>query len=223
MESTLIQPRSWELQGETTASSRKENELLEVDLDVDRVGVSAPVSTVESTLSLEELIKVPIGSVSQLETNPRPGLRRSRSQSRASRSRREAPGRSVHGEEREGPGRDLRGRVHEADAQRGQEEGRAGRQEARARRAVPPHLRGSRPSLQRGLHARRGGQVAERHELRARAGDGGSAAHKREHGVAEGARGDLQQRRARAEGQQREGQGGEGARATRRRDERAAG
>ena len=63
MESTLIQPRSWELQGETTASSRKENELLEVDLDVDRVGVSAPVSTVESTLSLEELIKVLLPSL----------------------------------------------------------------------------------------------------------------------------------------------------------------
>lgn len=58
LEQTLIQPRSWELQGETTASTRDENGLLEVDLDVDRIGVSAPVSTVESTLSLEELIKV---------------------------------------------------------------------------------------------------------------------------------------------------------------------
>lgn len=68
MESTLIQPRSWELQGETTASSRKENELLEVDLDVDRVGVSAPISTVESTLSLEELIKVFLCVFYQTET-----------------------------------------------------------------------------------------------------------------------------------------------------------
>lgn len=58
LEQTLVQPRSWELQGETTASTREENGLLEVDLDVDRIGVSAPVSTVESTLSLEEMIKV---------------------------------------------------------------------------------------------------------------------------------------------------------------------
>ena len=149
MESTLVQPRSWELQGETTASSRKENELLEVDLDVDRVGVSAPVSTVESTLSLEELIKVLVRFSSQVETNPRPGLRRSRSQSRASRNRREAACGSVDGEERERPGGDLRGRVHEADAQRGQEERRAGRQETRAGRAVPSHLRGAGSSLQR--------------------------------------------------------------------------
>ena len=46
------------MQGETTAASRGENELLGVDLDVDRVGVTAPVSTVESTLSLEDMIKV---------------------------------------------------------------------------------------------------------------------------------------------------------------------
>lgn len=58
LEQTLIQPRSWELQGETTATTREENGLLEVDLDVDRIGVSAPVSTVESTLSLEDMIKV---------------------------------------------------------------------------------------------------------------------------------------------------------------------
>lgn len=44
--------------GEATASKRGENEILEVDLDVDRIGATAPVSTVESTLSLEELIKV---------------------------------------------------------------------------------------------------------------------------------------------------------------------
>ncbi len=44
--------------GEATASKRGENELLEVDLDVDRIGATAPVSTVESTLSLEDLIKV---------------------------------------------------------------------------------------------------------------------------------------------------------------------
>ena len=31
--------------------------MLGVDLDVDRVGVTAPVSTVESTLSLEDMIK----------------------------------------------------------------------------------------------------------------------------------------------------------------------
>ena len=53
-----MKPRSWELNGEATAAVRNENELLEVDLDVDRIGVSAPVSTVESTLSLEDLIKV---------------------------------------------------------------------------------------------------------------------------------------------------------------------
>lgn len=58
LEQTLVQPRSWELQGETTGASREENGLLEVDLDVDRIGVSAPVSTVESTLSLEDMIKV---------------------------------------------------------------------------------------------------------------------------------------------------------------------
>lgn len=58
LEQTLVQPRSWELQGETTASTREENGLLEVDLDVDRIGVSVPVSTVESTLSLEDMIKV---------------------------------------------------------------------------------------------------------------------------------------------------------------------
>lgn len=60
LEQTLVQPRSWELQGETTGASREENGLLEVDLDVDRIGVSAPVSTVESTLSLEDMIKVEI-------------------------------------------------------------------------------------------------------------------------------------------------------------------
>lgn len=60
LEQTLVQPRSWELQGETTAASRGENELLGVDLDVDRVGVTAPVSTVESTLSLEDMIKVAV-------------------------------------------------------------------------------------------------------------------------------------------------------------------
>ena len=64
LEQTLIQPRSWELQGETTASTRDENGLLEVDLDVDRIGVSAPVSTVESTLSLEDMIKVRSDSMS---------------------------------------------------------------------------------------------------------------------------------------------------------------
>ena len=58
LEQSLIQPRSWELQGESTAAARAENGLLEVDLDVDRIGVSAPVSTVESTLSLEDMIKV---------------------------------------------------------------------------------------------------------------------------------------------------------------------
>ena len=222
MESTLVQPRSWELQGETTASSRKENELLEIDLDVDRVGVSAPVSTVESTLSLEELIKVLVRISSHVETNPRPGLRRSRSQSRASRNRREAACRSVDGEERERPGGDLRGRVHEADAQRGQEERRAGRQETRAGRAVPPHLRGAGSSLQRRLHARSGGEIAERYELGSGIGDGGGLADEREQRVAESARGDLQQRCARAEGKQREGEGGERARATRRRGEKSA-
>ena len=58
LEDTLLKPRSWELMGEATASKRGENEILEVDLDVDRIGATAPVSTVESTLSLEELIKV---------------------------------------------------------------------------------------------------------------------------------------------------------------------
>ena len=58
LEQSLIQPRSWDLQGESTAAARAENGLLEVDLDVDRIGVSAPVSTVESTLSLEDMIKV---------------------------------------------------------------------------------------------------------------------------------------------------------------------
>ena len=64
LEQTLVQPRSWELQGETTGASREENGLLEVDLDVDRIGVSAPVSTVESTLSLEDMIKVILTDVS---------------------------------------------------------------------------------------------------------------------------------------------------------------
>ena len=59
LEDSLLKPRSWELMGEATADRRGENELLEVDLDVDRVGASAPVSTVESTLSLEDMIKVP--------------------------------------------------------------------------------------------------------------------------------------------------------------------
>ena len=222
MESTLVQPRSWELQGETTASSRKENELLEIDLDVDRVGVSAPVSTVESTLSLEELIKVLARLASHVETNPRPGFRRSRSQSRASRNRREAPCGSFDGKERERPRGDLRGRVHEADAQRGQEERRAGRQETRAGRAVPPHLRGAGSSLQRWFHARSGGEIAERYELGPGLGDGGGLADEREQRVAESARGDLQQRCARAEGKQREGEGGERARATRRRGEKSA-
>ncbi|KAK8819940.1 hypothetical protein WA538_002041 [Blastocystis sp. DL] len=57
LEDSLLQPRSWELMGEATADRRGENELLEVDLDVDRVGATAPVSTVESTLSLEDMIK----------------------------------------------------------------------------------------------------------------------------------------------------------------------
>lgn len=65
LEDSLLQPRSWELMGEATADRRGENELLEVDLDVDRVGATAPVSTVESTLSLEDMIKVRLRSHSE--------------------------------------------------------------------------------------------------------------------------------------------------------------
>lgn len=65
LEDSLLQPRSWELMGEATADRRGENELLEVDLDVDRVGATAPVSTVESTLSLEDMIKVRLQSHSE--------------------------------------------------------------------------------------------------------------------------------------------------------------
>ena len=65
LEDSLLQPRSWELMGEATADRRGENELLEVDLDVDRVGATAPVSTVESTLSLEDMIKVRLLSHSE--------------------------------------------------------------------------------------------------------------------------------------------------------------
>ena len=76
LEQTLIQPRSWELQGETTATTREENGLLEVDLDVDRIGISVPVSTVESTLSLEDMIKVSIVKEEYpLETHSRSSIR----------------------------------------------------------------------------------------------------------------------------------------------------
>ena len=157
LEDSLLQPRSWELMGEATADRRGENELLEVDLDVDRVGATAPVSG-------------------------------------AAREGEEASGGGIDGEECEGSRRDLRGRVHAAGAQLRQEEGGAGRQEGvpslspsvveGAAAALHQAVRGARPTLQRPLHARGGGEDAGGGLDGAGSGDGGGAADQRVEGDA---------------------------------------
>lgn len=56
MESSAIDVKPWQLQGEVTAVSRPENSLLQEDLDFDHTTRQAPIITEETTKTLEELI-----------------------------------------------------------------------------------------------------------------------------------------------------------------------
>ncbi|RCV36385.1 hypothetical protein SETIT_7G314400v2 [Setaria italica] len=57
MEKANLEPSTWTMQGEVTASSRPKNSALEVDLDFEHNVRPAPVITEEVTASLEEMIK----------------------------------------------------------------------------------------------------------------------------------------------------------------------
>jgi len=57
MEKANLEPGTWTMQGEVTASSRPKNSALEVDLDFEHNVRPAPVITEEITASLEEMIK----------------------------------------------------------------------------------------------------------------------------------------------------------------------
>lgn len=57
MEKANLEPTTWTMQGEVTASSRPKNSALEVDLDFEHNVRPAPVITEEVTASLEEMIK----------------------------------------------------------------------------------------------------------------------------------------------------------------------
>ncbi|KAL6641936.1 hypothetical protein ACP70R_020117 [Stipagrostis hirtigluma subsp. patula] len=57
MEKAILEPNTWTMQGEITASSRPKNSALEVDLDFEHNVRPAPVITEEVTASLEEMIK----------------------------------------------------------------------------------------------------------------------------------------------------------------------
>ncbi|XP_073143341.1 M phase phosphoprotein 10 [Henckelia pumila] len=57
MEKSNLEPRTWTMQGEITASKRPKNSALEVDLDFEHNVRPAPVITEEFTASLEEMIQ----------------------------------------------------------------------------------------------------------------------------------------------------------------------
>ncbi|RLN03078.1 U3 small nucleolar ribonucleoprotein MPP10-like [Panicum miliaceum] len=57
MEKANLEPGTWTMHGEVTASSRPKNSALEVDLDFEHNVRPAPVITEEITASLEEMIK----------------------------------------------------------------------------------------------------------------------------------------------------------------------
>ncbi|XP_057786838.1 M phase phosphoprotein 10 isoform X2 [Salvia miltiorrhiza] len=56
MERANLEPKTWTMQGEVTAAKRPKNSALEVDMDFDQNVRPPPVTTVEDTASLEELI-----------------------------------------------------------------------------------------------------------------------------------------------------------------------
>ncbi|KAK1320313.1 hypothetical protein QJS10_CPA03g00359 [Acorus calamus] len=57
LEKANLEPKSWTMQGEVTASKRPKNSALEVDLDFEHNARPPPVITEEVTASLEDLIK----------------------------------------------------------------------------------------------------------------------------------------------------------------------
>ncbi|TVU50756.1 hypothetical protein EJB05_02145 [Eragrostis curvula] len=57
MEKAILEPNTWTMQGEVTASKRPKNSALEVDLDFEHNVRPAPVITEEVTASLEDMIK----------------------------------------------------------------------------------------------------------------------------------------------------------------------
>ncbi|KAI5683382.1 hypothetical protein M9H77_04610 [Catharanthus roseus] len=57
MEKANLEPKTWTMQGEVTATKRPKNSALEVDLDFEHNARPAPVITEEVTASLEELIQ----------------------------------------------------------------------------------------------------------------------------------------------------------------------
>jgi len=57
IEDEALQPKSWQLSGETSAHSRPENALLEEHLMFDHLIRQAPLVTTETTLKLEDIIK----------------------------------------------------------------------------------------------------------------------------------------------------------------------
>ncbi|KAK3139272.1 hypothetical protein QOZ80_5AG0380520 [Eleusine coracana subsp. coracana] len=57
MEKAVLEPSTWTMQGEVTASRRPKNSALEVDLDFEHNVRPAPIITEEVTASLEEMIK----------------------------------------------------------------------------------------------------------------------------------------------------------------------
>ncbi|XP_047950303.1 U3 small nucleolar ribonucleoprotein protein MPP10-like isoform X1 [Salvia hispanica] len=56
MERANLEPKTWTMQGEVNAAKRPKNSALEVDMDFDQNVRPPPVTTVENTASLEELI-----------------------------------------------------------------------------------------------------------------------------------------------------------------------
>ncbi|XP_041998623.1 U3 small nucleolar ribonucleoprotein protein MPP10-like isoform X1 [Salvia splendens] len=56
MERANMEPKTWAMQGEVSAAKRPKNSALEVDMDFDQNVRPPPVTTVEDTASLEELI-----------------------------------------------------------------------------------------------------------------------------------------------------------------------
>ncbi|XP_073039813.1 M phase phosphoprotein 10-like [Primulina eburnea] len=57
MEKANLEPKTWTMQGEITASKRPKNSALEVDLDFEHNVRPAPVITEEFTASIEEMIQ----------------------------------------------------------------------------------------------------------------------------------------------------------------------
>uniref|UniRef100_A0A7N0VN40 U3 small nucleolar ribonucleoprotein protein MPP10 n=1 Tax=Kalanchoe fedtschenkoi TaxID=63787 RepID=A0A7N0VN40_KALFE len=57
LEKEMLEPKTWTMQGEVTATQRSKNSALEVDLDFERNVRPAPVITEEVTVSIEDMIK----------------------------------------------------------------------------------------------------------------------------------------------------------------------